>query len=384
MVDSLSKKPIELALFFTRTISLRTWDRLGILDREAALYRKLAEQGIRSHFITYGDVRDLRYADRLPGITVHCNRWCLPRRLYARWLLALHGHVLRRCHVYKSNQIDGASVALEAARRWHRPMIARCGFLWSETVECRDGFNVPEAIEARRVEREVFAGADRCVVTTPAMAARVATQVPEARGKIDVIPNYVDTRQFAPDPAKTSHRPTDVLFVGRISEEKNVDLLCRAVGPLSVTVRLVGRSSAKSPAVSLPGQARIEFVGPRPHTKLPDEFRRAKVFVLPSRYEGHPKALLEAMACECAVVGTDVPGIREVIHDGENGLLCRADVASIRAAVERLLRDEALRRRLGKNARRAVVRNCSLKAVVTKECHLIQELIHHDRMVRVA
>ncbi len=384
MVDSFSKKPIELALFFTRTISLRTWDRLGILDREAALYRMLAEQGIRSHFITYGDVRDLRYADRLSGVTIHCNRWCLPRRLYARWLLALHGHVLRRCHVYKSNQIDGALVALEAARRWHRPMIARCGFLWSETVERRDGFQVPEAIEARRVERRVFAGADRCVVTTAAMAARVATQVLEARGKIDVIPNYVDTRQFAPDPAESSHRPTDVLFVGRISEEKNVDLLCRAVGPLPVTVRLVGRSSAKSPSSPPGSQARIEFVGPRPHAELPDEFRRAKVFVLPSRYEGHPKALLEAMACECAVVGADVPGIREVIHDGENGLLCRADVASIRAAVERLLRDEALRRRLGKNARRTVVRNCSLEAVVTKECHLIQELIHDDRMVRVA
>src|SRR3546814_18364330 len=76
-----------------------------------------------------------------------------------------------------------------------------------------------------------------------------------------------------------------------------------------------------------------------------------RIFVLPSSYEGHPKTLLEAMACGAAVIGTDVPGIREVIEDGRTGLLCAPTAAALRDAIERLLSDEPLRRRLGGHAR---------------------------------
>ena len=55
------ERPFRLVLFFTRGVSLRAWDEAGLLDREAALYRRLAEQGVEVSFITYGRDDDLAW-----------------------------------------------------------------------------------------------------------------------------------------------------------------------------------------------------------------------------------------------------------------------------------------------------------------------------------
>jgi glycosyltransferase involved in cell wall biosynthesis len=94
---------------------------------------------------------------------------------------------------------------------------------------------------------------------------------------------------------------------------------------------------------------------------------RSEVFILPSLYEGSPKALLEAMACGLPVIGTNVTGIKEVIADGENGLLCNTDSESIRDAIIRLLASGDMRRRLGSNARAQIESNYSMEKILEKE-----------------
>ena len=81
---ALGKEP--LVLFFTRGVSLRTWDARGILDREVALYRELVERGRAVSFVTYGDQTDLKYADRLDGVRVLVNERGLPLRAYGQLL----------------------------------------------------------------------------------------------------------------------------------------------------------------------------------------------------------------------------------------------------------------------------------------------------------
>src|SRR5689334_10635214 len=65
--SSMPTKP-HLCVFFTKDVSLRTWDNNGTLDREVAIYRWLQDKGVKISFVTYGDKTDLAYADRLPGI----------------------------------------------------------------------------------------------------------------------------------------------------------------------------------------------------------------------------------------------------------------------------------------------------------------------------
>ena len=72
--------------------------------------------------------------------------------------------------------------------------------------------------------------------------------------------------------------------------------------------------------------------------------------------EGMPLALIEGMAAGCAVIGSAVPGVREVLRDGEDGLLVpESDPVAMADALERLLRDEAFAARLGAAARRTAI-----------------------------
>ncbi len=92
--------------------------------------------------------------------------------------------------------------------------------------------------------------------------------------------------------------------------------------------------------------------------------------------EGLPTALLEAAACERPIVTTDVPGCREVVLDGETGLLVPPnDPAALAAAVERLLDDPGLRRKLAKNARLRVEENFSDQTINGQTLEVYRSLL---------
>ncbi len=364
----------RLALFFTRGMSLHRWENLGMFDREVALYQRLQERGVEVVFVTHGDNRDLTFAERLTGIRILCNRWGLPGRVYRPLLTWLHRRALREADVFKTNQTLGADLALRAARRWHRPLIARCGYMLSEFLAREHGEGSAEATRARALEAEVFGAADRVVVTTEEMRRDLGERLPAVCEKTEVIPNHVDTDLFRPADGPPSGVPR-LCFVGRLVPQKNLGALIEAVRGLEVEVDLIGTGPLHE---SLEAQARdnprVHFLGPIAHGQLPDHLRRSTLFVLPSLYEGHPKTLIEAMACGLPVLGTDVSGIRNVVRHGETGHLCQTDAASLCAEIETLLADSALRSRLGRSARDFAVAHFSLEKIAERELALLRDV----------
>ena len=154
---------MRLTLFFTRGVSLRIWDEAGIPERELALYRRLMDQGVQVDFITWGDADDLKYGAALGGIRLFCNRWGLRRGLYERLSPWLHVRALRRADVIKTNQVDGADVALKAARFWGKPLVVRCGYMASGFAAREHGDGAPETRRLLNLESSVFQAADRVV-----------------------------------------------------------------------------------------------------------------------------------------------------------------------------------------------------------------------------
>jgi glycosyltransferase involved in cell wall biosynthesis len=99
--------------------------------------------------------------------------------------------------------------------------------------------------------------------------------------------------------------------------------------------------------------------------RMSEVFGRASVVCLPSYREGLPKALIEAAACGRAIVTTDVPGCREVVADGENGLLVPArDAVALARALGRLIGDRPLRTRFGAAGRARAEREFGVDRVV--------------------
>ena len=153
-----------------------------------------------------------------------------------------------------------------------------------------------------------------------------------------MIPSGVDL----PDEVGTPEEPPHVLYVGRLSEEKGVRDLAEAAAGLPLVV--VGDGPLRDLVPSAVG-----FV---PHDELGPYYERAAVVCVPSRREGYGVAAREAMAYGKAIVTTGVGGLADAIDDGVTGLVVPpGDVAALRAALEQLLGDAGLRRRLGAAAR---------------------------------
>lgn len=358
----------------TRGMSLEAWERAGIIDRELALYRRYGMQNVEVGIVTYGGPREGVYADRVPGLKVLYNRWRLPNPWYERLVPWLHASWLRHSHVVKTNQTNGGLLALRAARLWRKPLLARCGYMFSEFRSREEGDDAPGVGEARAMESEIFGAAKRVAVTTKAMAADVAERIDDGAEKTIVIPNFVDTELFKPVPAR--EQDIDLLFIGRLARQKNVAALLDAHARMSITMTMVGDGPHRElveRALSEVGN-RIRWFDHAPHRDLPKLMARAKIFILPSYWEGHPKALIEAMAAGMAVIGSDAPGIRELVTHGETGWLCGTGAEDMEQAVSHLMERPDVRNFLGANARAYAVENFSLDRIADVELALLRDM----------
>jgi glycosyltransferase involved in cell wall biosynthesis len=182
----------------------------------------------------------------------------------------------------------------------------------------------------------------------------------------------VDVDELIPLPEPDA--PFTVGFVGRLLYDKGVQVLVRAQELLRdrgkpVRVLLAGAPDRSNPA-SIPehtlqswrqthGLTLLGHVG-----DVRTVWAQSHVAVLPSRREGLPMSLLEAAACGRAMIATDVPGCREIVRPGVDGLLVPADDAQALAdAIAQLMREPNLRARYARNARQIAVDEFSSKHV---------------------
>ncbi|MCB2107168.1 MAG: glycosyltransferase family 4 protein [Rhodobacteraceae bacterium] len=164
-------------------------------------------------------------------------------------------------------------------------------------------------------------------------------------------------------------REIRLLFVGRLVHQKGLDVLMDALAQLPASgpdwrLILAGDgpewTAIAGKAARLGMKRQLDFLGWCGKAELADIYRKADIFVLPSRDEGMSNALLEAMASGLPVVCTDVAGMRDVITPDDNGLIVMPEnAAQLAQALTRLMADGALRARLGRSARGHVQRRFS-------------------------
>ena len=100
-------------------MSLKAWNKIGMFDQEVVLYERFRDRGASVSFIIYGNSRDLEYRDRLQSIDILSNRWGLPNIIYEKFLHRFHRKRLKSCDIIKTNQMNGADVALCPAQYWN-------------------------------------------------------------------------------------------------------------------------------------------------------------------------------------------------------------------------------------------------------------------------
>jgi glycosyltransferase involved in cell wall biosynthesis len=207
------------------------------------------------------------------------------------------------------------------------------------------------------LRRLMYRRADGLVVQSEASRSW-AEAVVRAR-RTHVIPNPVGDRFTSGQGGGEAGRRPIVLAVGRLVPQKGFDLLIEAFAAVAPrhpewSLVIVGQGPEEPRlrrlAGGLLGQGAVVFQGV---VSDPERYYRAAgLFVLPSRFEGFPNALLEAMACGCAVIAADCPaGPGEIVRHGIDGSLVPSeDLTALTTEMDRLMGDAMARRRLGARA----------------------------------
>jgi glycosyltransferase involved in cell wall biosynthesis len=237
-----------------------------------------------------------------------------------------------------------------------------------------DAFETPRQVAVQRFAHRLATH----VVAVSEAVGETSVRLGVARERVTVIPNGVDVDRFAGasiDPALQGENGAPVVgSVGCLAARKDYRTLLDALALLdrrgrSFRAVLVGegkeRSALERHTQELGLSGRVRFLGERPDVErlLPG----MDVFVLSSREEGIPNALLEAMAAARPAVATAVGGTPEVLEDGKTGwLVPPGDPTALAAALEAALSDRAEAARRGAAAQRATRERMSIDVMVDR------------------
>ncbi|MBD3344918.1 MAG: glycosyltransferase [Chitinivibrionales bacterium] len=374
---------MNLALFFTYRISLKDWIEQGVLEREKLLYERLLDNKAVSavYWFTYG-AGDGMLANELHKNGKISNKIIvvpMPRLLngwpgcliYTIAMPFIHKIVLNGCDILKTNQVRGSIAAFVAKVVFKKKLLARCGYLPSQLRKAQKRWFW--AITLGYSETVLFRHCDIAMVTSGEQRNFLINKQHIDPLKIAVVPNYVNTQQFYNRAAEKEEN--GILYVGRISPEKNLYSLCDALHGTDMVLHVYGRDMMSGTLAKFVARHNneVELKGVVDSAKLPFIYSSFMYYAIVSYHEGMPKSLLEAMACGCVCIGTNVPGIKEIIKDGINGYLaCGTGKDAIREAIMRAR--ESDNTELVKEAAAFVRDNFSLEMVVDKERMVIQKL----------
>ncbi len=370
---------IKLLVLMTVDVSLATWAQQGIIHRELAIYRRIAERGISVTLLTFGGEDDQRFAAHAPEIeiipvyaaTKRPKRF-FPRVLKSLLLPLIFHNKFRAATILKTNQLYGGWVLVLARILFQKKLIVRCGYEFVSAA--RDtGATRTRLFLMRSLSRLTFSFATHAILSSRRMACYVEREYGLGRKNISVIGNSVNLARFHPSGERTNSR---ALFVGRLERVKNLQLIIDSARVADIGVDIVGDGRDRDTLERYAKQQEVDclFHGIVKNEDLPVLLNRCLVFVMVSVSEWLPKALIEAMACGCTVIGSDAPGIRELLIDKENGLLVQPSVKMLGKALMDVRDDPTRHDQLGKNARAFVEREFSLEGLVEREINLYESL----------
>lgn len=357
-----------LVLYLDQGCTLSTFRRIGTLERELAVYRRLAAKGFRVVVLSWAKGEDGSLQSEIQPLSLVENLSGGRNRLWMFRQLLTAGRFSRCGIVVMTNQMFGAELAALACWTRGYPFILRFGYLLSENVADEKGERSLHARLERLRERLVLSFSSAVVVTSDRIKDLLVTRYPRLECPVHVLPNYVDEAIFKPSnvDSKSVERQQSgglrLVTTGRLAPEKNLDLLIRALALCrDVSLTIIGEGPQREALENLAQDlsAPVQFLGTVENGRLPEIYARADAFVLPSRYEGNPKALVEAMVFGLPVLGTNVRGIVGIIKDGETGVLVEPTVESLCTGIERL-RNPEFRRAIAREGRARTLPTVSL------------------------
>lgn len=289
--------------------------------------------------------------------------WAIRRVVKAEQIETLHAHWI----------LPQGLVAALYKRMFNPRMKIVCTAHGSDLLALRSPF-------LRWLKRLALREIDRLTVVSHALEDEIrqlAVDIP-----VEVLPMGVDLAHFTPDhysdAIKEKHgiQGELLLFVGRLSEEKGIEYLIKAMPQVlgrfpAAKLLIVGSGPLENKLRALVEKtgiaANVVFVGSVAHWSLAEYYATADVLIGPSLREGFGLVFVEAMACGCPVIASDLPGVADIIEDGKTGFCVRPrDSQAIAGKTIEVLQDRSLREQVKSQARADVATRFSARSAAAR------------------
>lgn len=203
----------------------------------------------------------------------------------------------------------------------------------------------------------------KVVTVSDAIQNHLTILFPGYAEKLVTIPNGIDEKLLQISVKRDSTSACRILSVGNLVSNKGMGTIIDALSQLSdnaTNLKIIGDGVAKSElesAMTSHGlQDKVVFMGSVSHEAVIAEMAASNIFVLASFSEGRPNVILEAMAIGTPVIASNIEGVRELIRDGENGLLFEAGNSQhLAECIDQLASNSGLRARLSRTARQFII-----------------------------
>lgn len=245
------------------------------------------------------------------------------------------------------------------------------------------------------IDKLIYHNYDRIIAVSPEVCETLLIWLPKLKEKIFIVPNAIETTSYdAISKMQINSVRKDlginslervILYAGRLHKAKGPDVLLDAllhlskVGitpPIRVLVAGTGpmMNDLMKHAALFTSDVKIDFLGLR--TDIPVLLQLADLVILPSRWEGLPMILLEAMAAHKPIIATEVGGIPEVVqHNISAWLVQRENPRAIANGIDLLLNSMSLRNSLGEQAFKTVQNQFSIEVAVDKLLRIYQDAL---------
>lgn len=357
----------SLLFIMTPGMNLSNWKDNGSFEREIRPYISYADAGWTVTILGFG-------AEKYDFSQLHKNICCLNIAWSKIQSFLVPFYVARLCKgfdIVKTNQSYCAWLLVFAAKISHKPIVLRCGYVYGEYLEYVGGNRIKSYIY-KLFEGWAFRNATYAIVPTPTLANWVLQNYRIPKNRLRINPNFVDADIFKPIGCEKTTR--SVITVGRLSPVKRFDLLIRACAKLTdCKLTIIGEGAERSALSALAKNLGVplEMPGNIPNNNLPVLLCQHTVFALVSQWEGHPKVLIEAMACGLPCVGSF---FGQESFDGSI-LSVSATESDISGAIRELFDDRGKLERYSKGAREFAVVNYGFRKVFNAEKTLLELLV---------
>ena len=360
---------MNLGLILAIGESLKDFESKGQLKR-------LLNYNVRKYSKSFDKVFIFSYANETfktdNKVFLIPNKSNMHRYFYALFMPIIHRKLFIECDILRGLQLTGGIPAAVSKVLLGKKYVINYGYDYVNFAKIEK--KPIQSYLFKILTKPLLKFSDAVIITSHSIKRDVVGIISPA--KVHYIPNGVDTNIFRP-PKTNYTRTLKIVFMGRLEEQKNLKNLIKAVSETKKAINLefYGKGSQKKELLNLATKlgVNLSIHDPVEYEKVPITLASCDIFALPSLAEGNPKILLEAMACERAVIGANVDGIDELIKNGHTGILTDTDYRSIAEAINKLSSIK-LRNKLGQNARKFIMKNFNIDQTLKKEIGLLKTI----------